>query len=1083
MRVNNIFLSLLLLAIIGCKKTTEASFENPHFSMAVLTPEQTGIRFENTLQDTADLNIIEYLYYYNGGGVTVGDINNDGLEDLYFAANQLPDKLYLNQGNLKFKDISKEAGIDPTSSWSTGVSMQDVNNDGFLDLYVCKVGAFNSLDSHNQLYLNNGDLTFTEAAQEMGVAFSGFSTQAAFLDYDQDGDLDFYLLNHNIHSVRSYGDIKNRIDIDSLAGDRFYENKINETGGFVDVTQASNIYSSPLGYGLAIGVSDFNDDGWPDLYVGNDFHENDYLYLNNQDGTFSERIDTAVNHTSRFTMGVDIADLNNDGLFDVFTTDMLPFDPKILLKSGGEDSDKIARIKERYGFKTQYARNHMQINQGNATYADLALMTKTFASDWSWGVLLADFDNDGWNDIFIPNGIVKRPNDLDYINYLSNTNFSAFEKSKKEAMRKKVIEEMPTLKIPNLLIKNKGALSFETVERSPIGIPGYTTGAAYSDLDNDGDLDLIFNNINAPAQILENQVQSSHSIQLVLKPTDDASQLLGTQVRYFSKGKSYLRAYQTLRGFQSSSSHKLLLAAADDAPIDSIHIHWPHQKKTVVLNPKEQVLRVSPSQNDATTYPLKKETKLKIKKFPFRHIENTYYDEDKETLIPERLSQEGPATIYADFNQDGIKDFFIGGAHEQPAQVLLGTAKGSFKNIFIPDFERDRGFEDVAVSAFDIDRDGDLDLYVGSGGNQEISPNPSLEDRIYVNDGTGIFKRAPIQLPQTNTGCIAIADFDNDGYSDYFIGSRNITGAYGLTPNSFIVQNENGIAMKILDRKQWGMISDAKWVDLNKDGFLDLVLVGDWMPVTILINKEGKSFENKTLEYGLADTHGLWNTVAVFDFNQDGYLDLVAGNSGINSKWQPTVARPVSMYLDDFDENEQADPIIFYPYGNLEIPFAGKDKLASQLPLVKKRFTSYKEFAEVTSIKALVGKNEDEILQTKKLTELRSLIFLNQGGTRFTTQALPPVAQQSAIESFSIDQATGDLAFVGNANSWVVELGNSLANSGGVLKAYEASTNRYARFDLFPLPLGTVAKHIERLPNGDYVVLVNNGNSYQISVD
>ena len=415
--------------------------------------------------------------------------------------------------------------------------------------------------------------------------------------------------------------------------------------------------------------------------------------------------------------------------------------------------------------------------------------------------------------------------------------------------------------------------------------------------------------------------------------------------------------------------------------------------------------------------------------------------------------------------------------------MLFGTSNGTFKNKFIPDFERDRGFEDVAVSSFDIDRDGDLDLYVGSGGNQEVSPNPSLEDRIYVNDGKGIFKRAPIQLPQTNTGCIEIADFDNDGYPDYFIGSRNITGAYGLTPNSFIVQNENGIAMKILNRKQWGMISDAKWVDLNKDDFLDLVLVGDWMPVTVLINNDGKSFENKTLEYGLSNTYGLWNTVEIFDFNQDGYPDIIAGNSGINSKWHPTIERPVKLYLDDFDQNQQADPVIIYPYGNLNIPFATKDKLAAQLPFVKKRFTQYKDFAKVSSIKSLLGKNEEEILQTKQLNELRSMIFLNQNGDRFDNQPLPPIAQQSSIESFSINKSNGDIAFVGNSKSWVVELGSSLANSGGILKAYDPNTNTYESFESFPLPIGTVGKSIEQLPNSDYVIIVNNGNAYKISAN
>jgi len=1075
------FIGVLMIGFIGCHNTAEKNIENPHFNMAVLSPEQTGITFENTLKERSDLNIIEYLYYYNGGGVSVGDLNNDGLEDLYFTANQLPDKLYLNEGDLKFRDISISAGIDQADSWSTGVSMQDVNNDGYLDIYVCKVGAFNSLNAQNQLYINNGDLTFTESAEKLGVAFSGFSTQAAFLDYDKDGDLDFYLLNHNIHSVRSYGSVKNRKDQDTYAGDRFFENQMNETGRFIDVTKQSKIYNSPLGYGLAISISDFNQDGWPDLYIGNDFHENDYLYLNNQDGSFTESIETSMNHTSRFTMGIDIADLDNDGNLDVFTTDMLPFDPAILLKSGGEDSDKVARIKANYGFYSQFARNHLQLNMGNKTYGDVALMTQTYATDWSWGVLLADFDNDGWNDIFIPNGILKRPNDLDYIKYLSNTNFNAFENSKKDQLRKKLIEEIPTLKIPNLLIKNNGNLNFESVENASIGTPGYTTGAAYSDLDNDGDLDLIFNNINAPAQILENQISKKKGIQVHLKPTEEYPQLFGTVVNYFSEGKRFVKEYQSLRGFQSTSSHFINLTTPEGSKLDSIQFFWPHGQTVTVRSVEETELNISPSNSDRKSVYTQVEPVFVLKKFPFRHIENTYFDEDKEVLIPERLSQEGPALAFADFNQDGIKDFFIGGAKEQPAQVLFGTSKGNFYTRFIPDFDRDRGFEDIAVASLDIDQDGDLDLYVGSGGNQEISPNPGLEDRIYVNDGQGIFKRAPIQLPQTNTGAIAIADFDNDGFPDYFIGSRNITGAYGLTPNSFIVQNKDGIAMKIFDRKQWGMISDAKWVDLNGDDFLDLVLVGDWMPITILINNEGKSFENKTLEYGLADTYGLWNTVEIYDFDQNGHPDIIAGNSGINFKWHPTKESPVKLYLDDFDENQQADPIIFYPYGNREIPFAGKDKLASQLPMIKKRFTKYQDFANVSDIKSLLGKSEENILQIKQLNELRSMIFLNKEGKSFSSYPLPDIAQLSTIESININQLNGDIAFVGNSRSWVVELGSSLANSGGVLRGFNPKTTQYESYESFPLPIGTVGKHIQQLTNSDYVIITNDGDSYQIS--
>lgn len=1070
---------LLLWGAWACNTSQEAPITNTNFNLEVVPPQISGIDFKNQLIDTSELNIIEYLYYYNGGGVSVGDINNDGLDDLYFAANQGPDKLYLNLGNLQFKDISESAAINQSASWSTGVSMQDVNNDGLLDIYVCKVGQFNSLQAHNELYLNNGDLTFIEVASKVNLDFSGFSTQAAFLDYDHDGDLDLYLLNHNIHTVRSYGNTKTRNLPNALAGDRFYENKMNETGGFEEVTQATGIYSSALGYGLAVSISDFNEDGWPDIYVGNDFHENDYLYLNNGNKTFSESIEKFTNHTSRFTMGVDIADLNNDGHLDLFTTDMLPFDPEILLKSGGEDSDQVARIKERYGFRPQYARNHMQINNGNNTFSDVALQTKTFATDWSWGVLLADFDNDGWNDIFIPNGIVKRPNDLDYINYLSNTNFSQFEQTKKEQARKKIIDEMPTLKIPNLLIRNKGNLQFERVQQSALGSAGYTTGAAYSDLDNDGDLDLILNNINAPAEILENKTKQNKSLSIRLEANASCPNVLGSKLYLYGNATPIVKEFQTLRGFQSTSSAKIHFGLPEDMSIDSLIVFWPNGTRQKIIDISKPNLTASPSSTDLSpvvSNTLKK--RYELAPFPYRHRENNYFDEDKEILIPERLSREGPAVLYVDFNQDKIKDFFIGGASKQPAQILLGTPQGTFKNQFVSDFERDRGFEDVTAATIDIDRDGDLDIYVGSGGNEVISPNPQYEDRIYINNGEGVFKRAPISLPQTNTGCVAIADFDNDNNPDYFIGSRSITGAYGLTPKSFIVQNEAGRAMKMIAREQWGMITDAQWVDLNQDSFLDLVLVGDWMPITILINKAGKAFENQTSAYGLSQTQGLWNTVLVDDFNKDGHLDIVAGNAGLNTKWEAHPKKPIFLYLDDFDKNQQADPILFYAYGDSYIPFATKDKLAAQMPFVKKRFTTYNKFAEVNSIEALVGKGAQDVLQTKMLMELRSMLFLSKEGTSFEGYPLPVEAQKSSIEDFCYEATTGSLAFVGNSNSNVAELGPSLANPGGIFLEFAPKIDNFTKFQPFPLPLNSVAKKIIRLDDGNFVVITNNESSY-----
>ena len=1068
------FVWAIILLFTAC----QPSIQNP-IAFDALDSKTTGIEFSNTLKFRTDINILEYLYYYNGGGVAVGDLNNDGLEDIYFTANQGPDRLYLNNGNMSFTDISETAGLIMDNTWSTGVSMDDVNNDGWLDIYVSKVGAFETSGGHNLLYLNNGDATFTEASEALGVAFSGFSTQAAFLDYDRDGDLDLYLLNHAVHSVRSYGKTTKRKEKDPLSGDLLLEDRLNEAAGqFVDVTEAAGIYSSPLGYGLTVRVADINDDGWSDIYVGNDFHENDFIYLNNQDKTFKESIASLVNHTTRFTMGVDIADLNNDGLQDIFSTDMMPNNPDIFLKSGGEDSDKVDRIKKEFGFEPQLARNHLQLNQGAFGFSELALMTETYATDWSWSVLLADFDNDMQQDIFISNGIVKRPNDLDYINYLSNVSFGSYQDNQLEDQQKEVIDQMPTLKIPNVLFKNKGALAFESLEKSTIGRPNFSTGAAYSDFDLDGDLDIIVNNINEKATLYENQTNRG-GLRIQLKGTKENPVVKGAKVQLFSKESALMQELQTTKGFQSSSSHYLHFGLPDKTIVDSIRVEWTDG--TVQLEPIGQTLSAIAITKKASAQPKRIENKqvadYELKVLPVRHEENYYLDYEREQLMPEKLSSEGPATVVADFNNDGRNDFFIGGARYRPSQIWIAESDGSYRSNDIPDFKTDEVFEDVDAATLDVDQDGDLDLYVVSGGNDLEQFDKNMIDRIYLNDGQGVFSRAMISLPQTNGSTIAVGDFDNDGYDDFFVGSRSIPSAYGLSPDSYIIQNKKGRGLEILATLPIGMVTDSAWKDINNDGLLDLILVGDWMPITVLLNQDGKNFINATKSLGLDNTEGLWNVVDFSDVDGDGTLDIIAGNTGLNFKWKASVEKPVWLYLDDFDENEQLDPIIFFDFFGEYVPFNSKDKLGQQLPYLKKRFPQYKDFSKVRSIEALTGKKENELLATKKITELRSMIYL-QKETGFKAVPLPKVAQRSSIEDFYIDPETQAISFVGNYKDYVVELGVSTGNPGGKLERFNSKTQTFEQYNSFGLPSHNAYRAIQPLTKNEYLILTNDEYAY-----
>ncbi|MFP2995743.1 VCBS repeat-containing protein [Spongiivirga sp. MCCC 1A20706] len=1071
------------LLVLGCSKEqvkeNETSSKSPIYFNEV-NPDSSGVLFSNDLYHKSDLNIIEYLYYYNGGGVAIGDINNDGLEDIYFTANQKPDKLYLNKGNLTFEDITENAGIKIDSTWSSGVTMADVNNDGYLDIYVSKVGNYKSLKSVNQLYLNNGDTTFTESAKEYGLDFSGFSTQASFFDYDQDGDLDMYLMNHSIHTPRSYGNIKKRKQKDSLSGDILYENQLEKKiKGFVDVTDSAGIYSSALGYGLALITSDIDNDGLVDIYVGNDFHENDYLYINQGDKTFKEESEKLLNSTSRFTMGVDTGDLNEDLKTDIFTLDMMPDDAEIFLKSGGEDTDKVSQIKENFGFQTQYARNHMQLG-GDSNFSDVALLTNTHASDWSWSALIEDYDNDGINDIFVTTGIYKRPNDLDYINYLSSVNFASYDQTKLDEIEKELIDQMPTLSIANAIFKNNGRLQFTKLSENAGLKPSYSNGAAIADLDNDGDIDIAVNNINQTASILENRSHSSkrNFVSFSLKGNEEYFNVLGTKIKVYTGGGKFVKELTGSRGFQSSSTHKIHFGLGSYTKIDSIKIFWPDGKlqteKNVPVNQENLITRTT----NLKSSDQKSNKDLSYEIFPFTHLENNYLDYEQEALIPEKLSMEGPAVVHDDFNGDGVSDLFIGNSKNQIAQLYIND-NGNYVRINKSQFAIDQFSEDVDAASFDFDNDGDLDIYVISGGNDKVEGDFSLQDKVYINDGTGNFKKLKSILPATNGGSISVGDFNNDGFDDLFIGSRSMPGGYGLSPYSFILKNTGKNSFEILKKERFGMITDSEWADVNGDSLIDLILVGDWMPVTILINNGDDTFINKTAELGLGDTNGMWNTIEIADIDSDGKVDIIAGNAGLNMKWKASKEKPVKLYIDDFDNNEQPDPIIFYDLNGTYVPFASKDKLASQMPFIKKKFTSYSDFSKVNTIEDLTGKKENEILETRYIKELRSMVFYNKS-TKFDAMPLPVEAQMSSIEDIIVvpeEKGTLKLIYVGNNNRYVTELGNNNSNAGGVFYNYNNS-NSFSAHHKLPIPANINSRKIVKIGNQRYLVIVNNDKSY-----
>ncbi|QBA65067.1 VCBS repeat-containing protein [Muriicola soli] len=993
--IRKVVLFALISVLLGCNSNGGDLFKNP-------TSEETGISFENTLIETDELNILDYLYFYNGGGVAIGDINGDTLPDIFFSGNQVKNKLYLNKGDLSFEDISADAGIEGNSTWNTGAVMGDVNGDGLLDIYVCAVIGINGFNGYNELYINNGDLTFTESASKYGLDFDTFSSNAAFLDYDLDGDLDIYLLNHAVHTQESFGKADLRYKRDFQTGDKLLR---NDGDTFVDVSEEAGIYGGVNGYGLGVTVSDFNQDGYPDIYVGNDFHEDDYYYLNNGDGTFTDELRTYFGHTTRFSMGNDVADINHDGWPDILSLDMLPEDETILKSSEGDDDVQIQNMRiNQYGYHYQFTRNMLHVNRPGYGFQETALISGIAATDWSWSALFADFNADTEQDIFIANGIPKRPNDLDFINFVSSDQIKNKINNTK-LMDQEALNMMPSGAVHNYIFQGTDSLRF--IDRSEDWITGDTlfSGAtALGDLDNDGDLDLVTNNINSTASLYINQTDTNASyLKLRFNYPGKNRMGIGTKVFSYHKGKLQYRELYTVRGFQASSEPILHFGYGKENKVDSLRILWPDQTtqllKDIAVN---QTLVVSPDKNVPFQNPwLEREYSPLFEKeegnmgITFSHQEDPYIDFNRQKLIPYKFSDRGPAVALGDINGDGAEDLFFGGSKFYPSAVYIQTQRG-FEEKEIPEISRDSITEDVVALLEDFNNDGKNDLLIGTGGADFYNEMAPLLDRLYL-QADSTFVGQPLPKSFGNTSVLAPCDFDKDGDLDLFVGNQMITNDFGRIPESYLLKNTNGRFEKlnINSLSSLGMITDALWDDYNEDGNPDLIVIGEWMVPVFLRNTGEKLVNDDVLEGNPA---GLWESMVAFDIDQDGDRDYLLGNWGLNTKFKASEKAPMKMYYADFDDNGSTETIVTLAKNGSDYPVEGLKGLSEQLVSLRKKFTAYKDFA---------GKPIEEILDRDLLkkskifevNELRSGYLRNDAGS-FSFVPFPQELQLAPILSF-----------------------------------------------------------------------------------